>query len=427
MILESLIQYPAALFAVAVFVLLIWRTPIGVAALLVFYPIQQYVPRLGPGLNAQTILVGTALAMTLLRTGFRLPPIRVSGPVLFFVSVIFMGFAVAQVARTIDDPEFGTVERVMAVKSHLFTAILFFVAYWWGNQLEHRRAMLEGISFGLLLVASATVVDGLFLGGRRAMGVFTNPNYTGAILGIFMIVPVYLFRASDLPRRRKIVHVAIWGVAGLALLFTRSRAGWLAGFLAHTAWLVYENVAVVGLSVAGGTLAATLAYPILPDFVRERIEFTFTGSKTVYAGAESLDGSSGIRIALYRSGFDLFVQSPLWGHGLDSFRYVVKDEGSKYGILKNKTAHSFPLTVMTELGLIGLASLAYLGTMVLLVGRKVWRCRDPDCYLGPALLAVGLAAVVLNLFHTDFLISPASTGYFWAVYGLAARRVYSDA
>ena len=420
----TILELLASLGAASVGVALLFRPQIGVCALLAWYPLLTEVPRLGPGLNAQTALIALALAVTLIRVGPRLPPIVATAPVLSFAFVIVMGFVVAGVASTIQDPEFSTWERFKAVKSRIFTALLFFAVYWWAREPDQRRKLLVGISLAVLAVGTAAIVDFVASGGR-ASGLFENSNYSGAFLGIFSIVPVYLVRCASPSRASRAIHAAVYVVGAIGLILTQSRAAWLAAFLGHTVWLLYETRQLLVLSASALLLVSTIAYPLVPDLVRSRIEQTFAGSSTTYlAGAErlGLDGSSGSRIVMYRIGFDLWLESPIWGHGLDSFRYMAGPAGLRYGFLSGKTAHSLPLKLATETGIIGLIALLHLAIAVFAIGRRAIRTGEPDRKLGVLLIAVGCATGACNMFHQDFLLSGLSSGLFWSLFGIVARR-----
>ena len=67
----------ASIAAVVVLILLLVRPPLGIAAMVLFAPFNQFVPFTPlPGVNSSTILGITAIGMTVLRFGTRLPPLR---------------------------------------------------------------------------------------------------------------------------------------------------------------------------------------------------------------------------------------------------------------------------------------------------------------------------------------------------------------
>lgn len=426
-------EYLATAAAFVVLILLVVRPATGLCALMMFYPFVHYVPRLPAGLNAQTILITTALVLTLIRVGVRFPPVRVTAPVLAFVFVMVMGFVVASAGVDYFDAYFNTWERFKAVKSRVFTCLLFFIVYWSARDASKRQDLLEGVSIGLLSVAAFAVGETFFgvrSPGERAEGLFGNANYTGDVLGIFLIVPLYLVRAGEMSRTRRLFHLAIYGLCAVSLILTLTRAGWVAAFAGHAIWFLYERKQVAVVAAVTVLACATIAYPLVPSIVRDRIEGSFgTGSKNYRLdgalGKVKLEGSATTRLVLYSIGFDIWKDSPLWGHGLDTFRYLAKPYGAKYGLIGGKTPHSLPLKLATETGLVGIAGLVWIGMTLLFTGLRIWRRKDPERMLGPFLIAVSVSALTVNLFHEDFMLSAISSGFFWTVFGLCARCRYS--
>jgi len=417
--------------ALVVLGLLVVRTPLGVAALLAFYPFIHEVPRSPvPGLNAQTVLVGVGMLMTLVRTGVRFPPAPVTAPVVAFVLVILMGFCVAEAGFRGFDPDFDTWERIKAVKSRVFTTLVFCMSYWWARDPLERRRILESLSVGLLFCSAfALVGHGLSGSEDRAAGLFGNPNYLGDLLGVFLIVPLYLVRSDRLGPLARSFHAVVYALGFATLLLSLSRGAWLAAFAGHCVWLVYERRQLAVLALVALVLATTLAYPLVPRMVRNRVESTFAQSQRRYhiEGLESfaVESSAGTRLVLYRIGYDVWLASPLWGHGLDTFPYLVATHGARYGMLAGKTSHSLPLKLLVETGLIGIAGFVWTGVVLLWLGRRLARLDVEDFKLGPLLLAVSAGAGVANVFHNDFLLSAISSAYFWAVLGSSAACCYA--
>jgi len=422
----------AMVLAVITFVLLVARSAWGLCALIVLYPLEDFVPR-GPipGFNAQTVLVGLALIVTLLKFGVRFPPIRVTAPMLAFAFIMVMGFSVASVGFDGFGPNFGFWTRAKGLKSRLFTALLFVIVYWWARDPKIRRNLLESVSVSLLVVASTVFLDLVTGASGRPKGLFTNSNYTGDVLGIFLIVPVYLVRTADLSPRRRAFHCVAYGLAAISLLLTLARGAWLGAFASHCVWLFYERKQVAAIAVGATVLLATAAYPLVPTFVRDRIERTFEGGAKRYAlggalGQINLESSAATRLVLYRAGFEIWRESPLWGSGLETFRFKILEYGPKYGLFASKTTHSLPLKLVTEMGLIGLIGMFWSGLVLLSVGRRALRIRgDPENKLGALVIAVAISTFVANLFHGDFLLSATSSGYFWVIFGLVARYQYT--
>jgi O-antigen ligase len=157
--------------------------------------------------------------------------------------------------------------------------------------------------------------------------------------------------------------------------------------------------------------------------VRERIEITTETTGTFYRvqTAGNLDASTGVRVVFARIGFDMFMRSPIWGNGLDSFHFRTAEFGAKYGVLAAGDAHNLAVGLAAETGLIGLFALAWIIWAVFRCGRRLWRSDSPEYLLGAVLLAAATHDLVANLSSTAFLHVPQVAAQFWILYALSAR------
>ena len=74
--------------------------------------------------------------------------------------------------------------RFKAVKSRVFTSLLFFIVYWSARDPEKRQYLLEGVSVGLLSVAAFAVGETFFgvkAPGERIEGLFDAQGLPPAI------------------------------------------------------------------------------------------------------------------------------------------------------------------------------------------------------------------------------------------------------
>ncbi len=424
----GVLEIVATIGAVLVFVLLAVRTPTGVCALLAFYPLMPSVPR-SPvaGLNAETILLSFAMILTLGPSRLRLPPLRVTGPVLAFLAVMFAAWVIGGTQFEFQDPVTAAWESFKSLKSRTFAVLLFFIAYWWIRNPAEQRRMLEGLSAAVLIVAVAALGD---LGGGgtgRASGLFPNANTTGDILSVFLLAPLHLVWHERTSRSRRLFHALVYTAGFVALLYTLSRGAWLAFAIGHVIYFLFVDRRILVLGAATAAVMLTIALPLAPDAVQNRIASTFeTGGKVYQVGGSlAIEASAASRVVLYRIGFDMFVDSPVWGHGANAFRAQSRQYGAKYGLLRASAPHSFPLALLTESGLLGLIVLGWLSATVLLLAWALMKRRGSRAHLGILLLGLGMATGVANLFHTDFLTNPVSARFFWAAFGMCARSYFA--
>ncbi len=415
--------------ATVVLGLVVSRPRLGFIALAAFYPLYDYVPRSPlPGLNWETVVTGLAVGVTLLRFGFRTPPLRFSGPVTCYILILFIGFLVTASWAPARLPGFSSFELFKVAKSSAFTAVLFFPVYFWLAHPLDRRRVLEGMSLGLAPVAIATVLDAVFKitpsgAAGRATGLLPNPSAVGLYLAAFSLIQLHLFLDREITAPRRYLHLALYAMSLSGVVLSLARGGWLALILGHVVWFMYRSRRMLLLLVVALLLALTVAFPLLPYSVRERIEDTFRTRNVVFqaAGASSFEASAASRIVFYRIGGDMFLDSPVWGHGLGSFKLLTPKYGARYGMLKYKDPHSLIIKLGAEMGLLGLGVFVWLAVLVVQLGRRLWREDEDERTLGPLLLAIGMALLVGNLVSTSFMYNHQISVFFWLLFGMAAR------
>ena len=427
------IQYPYGPLALIILGLLFWRPVVGITLLAAVYPLDPWAPRLPvPGFNTETILLGAAAAVTLLRFGARLPPLRYSGPVISFMLVMVVAFALAipwALSIRLADDEPAIWQTFKMWKSGTFPVIFFFVAYWWFARERDRSRMLEAVAIGVLISSLAGLADLVFKitsqGGMlgRAGGLQIDPNALGCSLGGAMFVPMYLAAyARDVSRWRRVLYGVTYGLAFVTAVLSLSRGNYVAMIIAHVVFFALVSRTLLVATLAGLLLVSTVAYPLLPENVRDRIEVTFrTGTGYRVAGAANVEASTGYRIVLTRIAVDMIEESPLWGHGMNFFYFHVPKYGPKYGTFEVKDTHNMVLRIGVESGLIGLAVVGWLGAAVLLCGYRLWRSNSRERYLGPVLIAGATHVFVSNLSANSFIGTQDVAGYFWILYAISAR------
>jgi len=426
------LQYPYAVLAALALGLLFWRPLAGLVVIAAIYPMDPFSPRLPvPGLNTETALLGVAFAITVLRFGARVPPLRFSGPVVAFIAVMGMAFLLAlpwAVRFHVED-----VSAVWAIfkfwKSVTFSALLFFTTYWWFARPDDRQRMLEALSVGIFISCIAGLLDyalGLTATGAsgRASGLHGDPNAMAEAVGSMMFVPLYLAtRVQGLSSLRRLFHGGVYGLSFLAVVLSLSRGNWVALVVAHAVYLLLVSRPLFFAGAATALLLATVAFPLLPKVVRERIEVTAVSGTTVYQVpyAVGLESSAATRVVFAKIGADMFAHSPLWGNGLNAFYFRTPEFGAKYGFLDMKDPHSLVVKLAAESGAIGLAVLAWVVWAVFRCGRRLWRSDSREFHLGAVLLASGTHVLVASLSTDSFLYAKQISAYFWILYALSVR------
>ena len=305
--------------------------------------------------------------MTVLRFGARLPPLRYSAPVVGYIVMLAMGLVIAipwalKVTAQTDEPAIWYIFKTW--KSISFSALFFFATYWWMGRPQDRSRMLEAISFGVWISAVVALLDvalGLSeIGGQgRATGLQGDPNAMAEAVGSMMFVSLHLaIYGRELPVWRRLFHGSAYVLSFFAVVLSLSRGNWLALVIAHAAYFLLVNRTLFFATIVSVVLFATIAFPLLPEVVRDRILVTGQTGRTVYAlsGAAGLETSAAMRVVFTKIGYDMWLESPLWGQGLGSFFFRAPEMGARYGFFQAKDAHNIIVKLAAENGLIGVGT-----------------------------------------------------------------------
>jgi O-antigen ligase len=281
---------------------------------------------------------------------------------------------------------------------------------------------------GLALAATAGALTGLLqaygvdwslLRGERAPGgSFGNRNF----LAHFAVIAMPIAGVVALSARKK--AFAVFGLVALVLLtaavvLTRSRAAWLAGFVmlavvALAAWRGIRAGAIArartGIVLAGlaiGTAAAIL----LPNRLDWRSGSPYRDSIAGLVNYQ--EGSGRGRLIQYRNSLGLVLRDPVFGTGpgnwMVKYPLVTTPGDPSFSgadpIPTNPWPSSDWIAVVTERGVIGASLLLLFGLAAALVAFR--RLRDPE--LAPyAVAALGILAAtfVTGLFDAVLLLAP---------------------
>lgn len=285
--------------------------------------------------------------------------------------------------------------------------------------VRRRRDAATTVLVLAAVVASAEALIGFgstWLGDDLLLGTFEKVSSKGRVTGTFVhgtmmavwagmgacaALGLAAAAAFDEKRRRLApVGVALAALCTAAGVFTLSRLGWIgvtAGVL--TTWLLvalalgragrrraaWAMCACAALLVAGAVVAV-LAVPAF----RERFDLlTVTGR---------VDDA---RFPMWSSTWDLFKESPVLGTGLGSFGRAIHLTQSPDCAQELWFAHSDPLNLLSDAGVVGLALAGWWVVAMLRAGLP--SLRDADA--GTRCLAAGAfgaAAVVLVASLGDF-------------------------
>ena len=153
----------------------------------------------------------------------------------------------------------------------------------------------------------------------RAAG-FAEANQYASFLVLFLpiILSLFLFQKGSI--LNKIFWAFVCAMIFVALFITGSRGGILSFIfsIAFYLWFLVKEkkislIAIVGTIVIMITMSV-VAYTIAPIKIKETVNHRFNPYNY-----KNLDELSNSRLQNLRNGLPLFLDSPIWGHGLNTF------------------------------------------------------------------------------------------------------------
>ncbi len=241
----------------------------------------------------------------------------------------------------------------------------------------------------------------------RANGIFFDPNMLGRYLALTMVTCVAVLLVTRGTRSAWLLSAAcVVMAAGLVVTFSRSSAIMLVAAL--------FLIALRGFGVKR-TLLVTLSALVLvggPAMAfKENVREKFTSWDELIATSEG-------RHRLATAGVDLWKTSPVHGVGLGAFseRYAETFPEKDRNRTRVFISHTAPITVLAELGLIGISlfTLMGLGAVVTLV--RVSRPRDTEGLVAWTVLAILVGIFLHSLLYSALFEDP----YVWTLLGIGA-------
>ena len=158
-----------------------------------------------------------------------------------------------------------------------------------------------------------------------------------------------------------------------------------------------ESVEYIGTADTG---RVPLNYPLLPDFISNRLQGLFANQNAIQ------------RTIFFEDGIKLFKTSPIWGLGVGAFENASQSVQSFY--YETKYVHNHYIQTLLETGIIGF--ILFVGIMVV-SAIAVWRCRRKENFhpmtpaLGALLVFMAVHAGVEVVFSVYYYL-PIAFGVF---------------
>jgi putative inorganic carbon (hco3(-)) transporter len=296
---------------------------------------------------------------------------------------------------------------------------------------ENARFLVYGIAvagalsalLGIYQFVTRTGPAGFLLFGRfmRAYGTFDQPNPFSGHLGLSLPFALAWGLTAPRPRWERLAMLGAAGLMALGIAASWSRGGWLALVAAAAVMVVMlsPRLALVGVTVM--LVASLFAGDVSGTFLVQRLIGMGGDVSTLnVAQVEPTDDNFSVveRLAHWQAAWYMFAARPWLGVGLGNYEAAYPQYRLPRWTEALGHAHNYYLNAVAEVGLLGLAAFAILGTRLWLVVAGRWRCASP--WVRPLLLG---AAGSLVYFSVHGLVDNLLVNGMQALLGLALGAV----
>lgn len=228
-------------------------------------------------------------------------------------------------------------------------------------------------------------------------------NEAGVRLAMMMPMAIFLLIYSRFLLWR-LLGLVYLPIAMYTILITGSRTGSICmviGCAGLVTLLKYTDVIgrVIGVIIAILVFAITIS--AIPQKTLERVLST---------GHEVSSGTLNSRTDIWRNAYDEWKTSPVYGHGLDSFKRILNKHNVSY------IGHNSYITLSVEQGLVGV--LLYL-SMIVIAFIYVWQ--SPQNFTDKILLYSVLLITVVGQMSLDL----QDRLYIWLAFALVTLHAYT--
>jgi O-antigen ligase len=291
------------------------------------------------------------------------------------------------------------------------------------DERTRQRALAAFLASSVLvLTLSFLLWSGLF---NSIPGVKGSPDYPVVFKlhithNVLMAVAVALFlvRAIAAQGSARWVNAGLAAAASFNILFMiPGRTGQIA-LACVLVYIASSQFRLRGFAVAGAALALVVAtaWWIPSSVLATRAKVAIKEASAWQSEQAQPDVSSvGLRMEFYRNSLQMISQRPLFGSGTGSFTAAYADHVTPKGMHATSNPHNAYLMIGVELGLFGLAALAWL---LVTQWRSAKALPDKlDCIAARSLILIfAIAGAVSSTFsdHVEGLFYVWASGLLWA-------------
>lgn len=265
--------------------------------------------------------------------------------------------------------------------------------------------LLVGVEFVIFMIEVAQRGG---ISDFRLEGSFANPNsFAEFFVPTLLLLFGFWFTGKQKEGRWSTGLFLI--LNAILVLFTFSRGGWISAFLALGVMVFFlHKYGVIDKRELGMMLLALLAFLLIfHQPILQRLHFG--------------DESAHSRIYLNKIAWQMIKTHPLWGIGVNTFPFLMRDYYHPGLQLHTwlHTVHNQYLLVWSEMGIPGIVSFLALLLGAWRIAFRVFRKEGPYRFLG---FSIG-TAIFANALHMLVDMYVAMSNWLWLVTMLAALSV----
>ncbi|HNY28327.1 MAG TPA: O-antigen ligase family protein [Candidatus Sumerlaeota bacterium] len=372
-------------------------------------------------------------------------------PVLIFV--ILSSMSVLRVG--IDTGTGSFVEQFIRLKRWLSPFLVYFLFVNMARNERGVRFIVVAICTALTAIAMLTMKESYDIGPGgtwdriRVKGVLGQANATGAFFVYYTLIFLGFFLCNWRDKRFWLLLIPFL-MCGRAMTLANSRGGLMAFTIAILATFWFRSKRLFLLGMVG--LALAIAFPqYLPETISGRLIYgTFRPASrdewtpisvreeqkatTFVEGArvekeqnsnklqdvtKQMDSSSQGRMAIWQAGYQLFLESPWFGHGYGTFPKLVGKYNSE---LWNRDPHNSYLGIAAEMGVFALVAFVLSVLLILKSCLHVYRYARDEFMRSLGLASVGMCMGLISAnFFGSRLDTVELTAYFWIISALVVQ------
>lgn len=383
-------------------------------------------------LRGASLIALAAWSWGLLRRGGK---IRYS-PVNFLV-LAFLAWVTLSSVLSIHVPTaiLGKYRRFEGLVTFANYGLIMFLTMQYADSARRIRAVAKVFIISMSIVALYGVAQSLGIDAidwgtlpfevNRAFSTYGNPDMLGGALAFAAPIAISMALSERDSRWRSAYWVGFLLIS-YCLIVSFVRGAWIGAFVGLVAFAVaalvqkveWKKVDFGFLGVTGAAVVAAVVRSLSAE--SEVMNFA-----SRFASIFETESGSGLtRLQIWSAARRAIADSPLWGHGPDTFRLLFP----KYKPVEYVAAagyrsvadnvHNYPLQLATGIGIVG-AGLMYLvfGWVAVVAGKAVFRRGEKS---GSQLMLAGLwAGCAAYIAHLMFGLSLAGTTFFlWMALGL---------